>query len=248
VVPCYRWNRVDWTSATKYEWGRSCRGDLEEEAGSEVRIFHRLCGPAPTLREVSIARSCAAKVAMPHFGLAKEQRSERIKWAFFYGAAAAVILVVHLATNGNLGFHTDEFYYIDCGRHPELGYVDFPPIVPLLARLETDLLGETPWALRLLPTLLGAFMVVLSGVCVRRLGGSLRLQALALLIAVTAPYFLGVNCVYQTVTFDEVTFYEKVIKLCQGRRGGPPYFFPTSTRLHAVAWRAVKGAVFGRSS
>jgi hypothetical protein len=123
-----------------------------------------------------------------------------------YGSAAVIVLIVHLATNGNLGFHTDELYYIDSGRHPALGYVDFPPIVPLLARLETDLLGATPWNLRLLPTLLGAFMVALSGAYVRRLGGSLRLQALALLIAVTAPYFLGANWVYQTVTFDEATW------------------------------------------
>jgi hypothetical protein len=123
-----------------------------------------------------------------------------------YGGAALIVLVVHLATNGNLGFHTDELYYIDSGRHPALGYVDFPPIVPLLARLETDLLGATPWGLRLLPTLLGGFMVALSGMYVRRLGGSLRLQAPALLIAVTAPYFLGANWVYQTVTFDEATW------------------------------------------
>jgi len=123
-----------------------------------------------------------------------------------FGGAAVIVLVVHLATNGTLGFHTDELYYIDSGRHPALGYVDFPPIVPLLARLETDLLGATPWNLRLLPTLLGALMVALSGAYVRRLAGSLRLQALALLIAVTAPYFLGANWVYQTVTFDEATW------------------------------------------
>jgi hypothetical protein len=137
---------------------------------------------------------------------AKGQRSERLKCVFLYGGAALIVLIMHVATNGNLGFHTDELYYIDCGRHPALGYVDFPPTVPLLAGLETDLLGATPWSLRLLPTLLGAFMVVLSGAYVRRLGGSLRLQALALLIAVTAPYFLGANWVYQTVTFDEVTW------------------------------------------
>lgn len=123
-----------------------------------------------------------------------------------FGGAAAIVLALHLATNGTLGFHTDELYYIDSGRHPAFGYVDFPPIVPLLAHLETGLLGVTPWDLRLLPTLLGALMVVLSGAYVRRLGGSLRLQALALLVAVTAPYFLGANWVYQTVTFDEATW------------------------------------------
>jgi hypothetical protein len=142
-----------------------------------------------------------------------------------FGGAAVIVLVVHLATNGTLGFHTDEFYYIDSGRHPALGYVDFPLIVPLLARLETDLLGATPWNLRLLPTLLGAFMVALSGVYVRRLGGSLRPQALALLIAVTAPYFLGANWVYQTVTFDEATWMVAFYCfLCLVRERRPKYW------------------------
>src|SRR5713101_5594112 len=90
-----------------------------------------------------------------------------------FGGAAAAVIALHLATNGTLGFHTDELYYIDSGRHPALGYVDFPPVVPLLARLETDLLGISPWKLRLLPTLLGGFMVALSGAYVRKLGGSL---------------------------------------------------------------------------
>jgi hypothetical protein len=126
--------------------------------------------------------------------------------AILYGGAAAAVIALHLATNGTLGFHTDELYYLDCGRHPALGYVDFPPLVPLLARLETGLLGVTPWTLRLLPTLLGGAMVVIAGAYVRRLGGSLVLQALALLAAAAAPYLLGANWVYQTVTFDEFTW------------------------------------------
>jgi hypothetical protein len=123
-----------------------------------------------------------------------------------YGSAVAGVIALHLATNGILGFHTDELYYIDAGRHPAFGYVDFPPLVPLLARFETDLLGTSPWKLRVLPTLLGGLMVALSGAYVRRLGGSLQLQAIALLIAMAAPYFLGANWVFQTVTFDEVTW------------------------------------------
>ena len=123
-----------------------------------------------------------------------------------FGGAAVGIIALHLATNGTLGFHTDELYYLACGRHPALGYVDFPPLVPLLARLETGLLGVTPWTLRLLPSLLGGFLVALSGAYVRRLGGSLRLQGIALLTAIAAPYLLGANWVFQTVTFDQVTW------------------------------------------
>jgi hypothetical protein len=126
--------------------------------------------------------------------------------ALLYGGAAIAVIALHLATNSTLGFHTDELYYLASGRHPALGYVDFPPLVPLLARIETDLLGVSPWTLRLLPSLLGGFLVALSGLYVRRLGGSLRLQGIALLSAIAAPFLLGTNWVFQTVTFDQVTW------------------------------------------
>ncbi|HZK72599.1 MAG TPA: glycosyltransferase family 39 protein [Clostridia bacterium] len=130
----------------------------------------------------------------------------RPKAALLYGGAAVGIVALHLATNGTLGFHTDELYYLASGRHPAFGYVDFPPIVPLLGRLETGLLGVSPWALRVLPSLLGGFLVALSGAYVRRLGGSLWLQGIALIAAIAAPFLLGSNWVFQTVTFDQVTW------------------------------------------
>jgi hypothetical protein len=123
-----------------------------------------------------------------------------------YGAAAAAVIALHLATSGNLGFHTDELYYLDCGRHPAFGYVDFPPVVPLLARLETALLGVTPWSLRVLPSVLSGLLVVLFGAYARRLGGSLPVQAVALVIGIASPYLLAANWIFQTVTFDQVTW------------------------------------------
>ena len=133
------------------------------------------------------------------------QNSRRVA-VLLYGGAAASVIALHLATNSTLGFHTDELYYLDCGRHLALGYVDFPPVVPLLARLETGLLGISPQTLRLLPSLSGGFLVALSGAYVLRMGGSLRFQAIALLTAIAAPFLLGSNWVFQTVTFDQVTW------------------------------------------
>jgi hypothetical protein len=136
----------------------------------------------------------------------RAQQHVRSKAVLLFGGAAVGIIGLHLATNGTLGFHTDELYYLACGRHPALGYVDFPPVVPLLARLETGLLGVSPWTLRVLPSLSGGFLVALSGAYVRRLGGSLWLQGIGLLTAIAAPYLLGSNWVFQTVTFDQVTW------------------------------------------
>jgi hypothetical protein len=68
-------------------------------------------------------------------------------------------------------------------------------------------------------------MVVLSGAYVRRLGGSLWLQGLALLVAIAAPYFLGANWVFQTVTFDEVTWMVALYWfLCLVIDGRPQYW------------------------
>jgi hypothetical protein len=121
---------------------------------------------------------------------------------FLYAIAAGSVIALHLATNGTLGFHTDELYYLDCGRHPAFGYVDFPPIVPLLARLETAVFGVTPWTLRLLPALLSGLLVALCGAYVRRLGGSLWLQGIALVAGIAAPLIVGSGDVFQTVIFD----------------------------------------------
>jgi len=58
-----------------------------------------------------------------------------------------VKLGMQLALNGAYGLHTDELYYILSGQHPALGYVDFPPIVPMLAALSRHLFGTSLVAL-----------------------------------------------------------------------------------------------------
>ncbi len=53
---------------------------------------------------------------------------------------------------------------------------------------------------------MGGLLVVLSGAYVRRLGGSLPLQGLALVTAIGAVFLIGSNWVFQTVTFDQVAW------------------------------------------
>src|ERR1017187_7035683 len=158
----------------------------------------------PTLPRSSARRGSIPVEPHPvrHNPVTMPRRQPRGTTYLLYGGAAVCLIAIHLATNGILGFHIDELYYLASGRHPAFGYVDFPPIVPLLSRLETRLLGVPPWTLRVLPALVGGINVVLCGAYVRKLGGSLRFQALALLIGITEPVFLG-TWLFQTVVFDQ---------------------------------------------
>ena len=84
---------------------------------------------------------------------------------------SAIALLVHLLTNGRYGYFRDELYYIACGQHLAFGYVDQPPLSILLLRLSEVLLGNSLFAIRLLPALAGAATVAITGLIARELGG-----------------------------------------------------------------------------
>lgn len=123
------------------------------------------------------------------------------------GGIALAVLMVHLMTNGLYGFQRDEMYYLDSARHLAWGFVDYPPLTPAIARFSLLLFGPTNvWGLRLWPSLAGAVMVVLSAQVACQLGGGRRARILAAIGAATSSVLLGANWLFQTVTFDQLTW------------------------------------------
>jgi 4-amino-4-deoxy-L-arabinose transferase-like glycosyltransferase len=96
-----------------------------------------------------------------------------------------------LAVSGQYGFHGDELYYIVAGQHPALGYVDQPPLTPLLSAASVALLGVSPTAIRILPALEMGCVVLLIALMARDLGGSRRAQLLAAITAALSGYLAG---------------------------------------------------------
>jgi len=95
--------------------------------------------------------------------------------------AALVTLVVHLLANPHYGFFRDELYFIMCGRHPDWGYVDQPPLVPLMAAA-TQVFGHSLFLLRAVPALFAAAGVFTTCLLVTEFGGGRFAQAFAALI------------------------------------------------------------------
>ncbi len=117
---------------------------------------------------------------------------------------ALVAFAVHLLTAGRYGYFRDELYYIMAGRHPDWGYVDYPPMVAWLAWLTHHTLGDGPVALHVLPALAHAALVVLTGLMARELGGGRFAQGLAAGATLLSPTFLGVANLFSMDPFDQL--------------------------------------------
>ena len=112
-------------------------------------------------------------------------------------ALALAALVLHLAFNHRFGYYRDELYFIDCARHLAWGYVDQPPLAPLVTWL-TAPAGYALWALRLLPALLSGVTVLLACAIARELRGGAIAQAITGLTVLLAPAFLGLGYALST--------------------------------------------------
>ena len=93
-----------------------------------------------------------------------------------------------LALSGAYGFHGDEMYFVVAGQHPAFGYVDQPPLTPLLSAASVALFGVSPTAVRILPALEMGLVVILVALIARDLGGSRRAQVLAAITAALSGY------------------------------------------------------------
>jgi hypothetical protein len=104
-------------------------------------------------------------------------------------AAAAVLL--QMVTNGRYGYFRDELYFLAASDHLDWGYVDFAPLVALLARVSRLLLGDSLHAIRSLPALAQGAEILLTGLLVRELGGKRFATLLACVSVFAAPVILG---------------------------------------------------------
>ncbi|HEY1868941.1 MAG TPA: glycosyltransferase family 39 protein [Candidatus Cybelea sp.] len=101
-------------------------------------------------------------------------------------AAFLITLVLHLAANPHYGFFRDELYFIVCGFHPAWGYVDQPPVVPLLAA-GSQLVAHSLFALRALPAIFAAAGAYVTVLIAFELGGGAFAAVLATLAYLAAP-------------------------------------------------------------
>ena len=120
-------------------------------------------------------------------GTTRGIRSPRLGIAMIAAAAFGL----EMAVSARYGYARDELYFLSAGHHLTFGYVDQPPLTPLLARFATAAAGNTLAGLRVLPALGLVVLVLATAAMSRQLGAGRTGQLLAALAAATCGEFLG---------------------------------------------------------
>lgn len=100
--------------------------------------------------------------------------------------AGLVAFGFHLIANPHYGFFRDELYFIICGFHPQWGYVDQPPITPLLAA-GSQLFGHSLFLIRAVAAIFGGASVYVTCQLVIAFGGGRFALVLAAICGTLCP-------------------------------------------------------------
>ena len=140
---------------------------------------------------------------------------------YFFGLSK---LLIHFFTNTNYGFHRDEYLYLDQGNHLGLGFMEIPPLLPVISKI-IGWLGSSVFVTRLFPALIGMTTIILAGMIVKKLGGKKWAIIFACGGLLLSPAMLGSNTLFQPVSFNQFFWFLSAYLLLQAIKTEEPRFW-----------------------
>jgi hypothetical protein len=131
-----------------------------------------------------------------------DDQSPRVSLRPWVYIVALIYFALHLATATRYGYFRDALYYLACSEHLAFGYVDQPPLFPLIAWIARHTLGTSLPALIFWPALAGAARIVLVAAFARELGARRYGLALAAVLAATPGVWWSIDHQFGMNAFD----------------------------------------------
>jgi 4-amino-4-deoxy-L-arabinose transferase-like glycosyltransferase len=117
-------------------------------------------------------------------------------------AIPPLVQVVAALSSHAYTYFIDELYYLACARRLAAGYVDHPPLAPLILACVRAVFGDSLLAIRILPFLAGGVTAWLAGMLALELGGDGFGTVLAALAIGLAPGFVALSGFYSMNAFE----------------------------------------------
>ncbi len=136
---------------------------------------------------------------MDHESPLRKLLSHEMRVPFIIALAQLVLQVVF---HNQYGYFRDELYYIACSKHLAFGYVDQPPLSIFLLAITRWIAGDSLQAIRFLPSVAGAGVVLLAAMMAKKLSGGRFAQGLASFSVVAAHVLLGAGRFFSMNAFD----------------------------------------------
>lgn len=116
---------------------------------------------------------------------------------------ATLKLLIHFFTNTNYELHRDAFLYLSQIEHLDWGYMSVPPLLAFLGKIILSVFGDSTFAVRLLPALVGTASVIIISMIVLEIGGRRWAILLASVAFILSPAFLRSNTLFQPVSLNQ---------------------------------------------
>lgn len=133
---------------------------------------------------------------------------------------AATAAAVHLAVATRYGWFPDEFYFVICGRHLAWGYVDQPPLVPLLAHIAEAVPGGGLLTLRLFAIAAHVGCIVSAALLTAEFGGRRLAQVIAAAAVAACPAFVGLSMYFGPTVTDQLLWLAALALVARALRLG----------------------------
>lgn len=120
---------------------------------------------------------------------------------FFF---CAIKLTLHLFADYHTGFQGDELLHIETGNHLGFGYMEFPPLIGLLAYIQNIFQSYSVFVHHIFVHIASVIILIYTAKTTIELGGKTKAVFLVLLSILIAPGFGRSHQLFQPVVFSQL--------------------------------------------
>ena len=133
-------------------------------------------------------------------------------------------LALHVIADGNSGFQGDELLHISTGNHPNLGYMEFPPVIGWLAYLQNLLQSQSVFVHHIFTHVASTLILIIVALTTVQLGGRTKAVFFVLLCILIAPAFGRGHQLFQPVVFSHLFWLLSFYQLVRFTKGHNPKY------------------------